>query len=227
MSWELVGKKCGACGGSLPLSTGVGSRCPHCGVLFGGEKSEYSSGGGSGGGGGDDAAGCCGCLVILGICALIGTCVSQCNEEVTPPVPAPPAVSVEPAGFEDDAPEEPAASEEWGEAEEIETPSEDSGIPSEETDAEASEMYPESQPWQLEPESGFAREAEPEPVPVPESSAFRIWTDSSGQHQTEAQFVDYTDGKARLRKRDGNLIEVPAEQLSEPDQQWLKTQRGP
>ena len=226
MSWELVGKRCGNCGGSLPLSTGVGSRCPHCGVLFGGEKSEYSSGGGGGGGGGDEAAGCCGCLVILGIIALIGTCVSQCGEEVTPPAPAPPAVSVEPPGFEDDAPEEPAPSEEWEEGEEIETSSEDSGILSEETDTEASETYSQRKPWQGGLASGFPLQ-EPDPAPVPESSAFRIWTDSSGQHQTEAQFVDCADGKVRLRTRDGNVIEVAAERLSEPDQQWLKTHGGP
>jgi hypothetical protein len=156
-------------------------------------------------------------LVILGICALIGTCVSQCSEEVTPPVPAPPAVS---------APDEPVPAEEWEEGEEIETPAEDSGTPMEETDTEPSDTYSESEPWQGGLASEFALE-EPEPVAMPESSAFRIWTDSTGQHQTEAQFVDYADGKARLRTRDGSLIEVPAERLSEPDQQWLKTQEGP
>jgi len=31
----VVGKQCGACGRSVPMSCGVGQRCPHCGAYWG------------------------------------------------------------------------------------------------------------------------------------------------------------------------------------------------
>lgn len=37
----FISKKCTNCNKPVPESTTVGSRCPHCGVLFGGERTEY------------------------------------------------------------------------------------------------------------------------------------------------------------------------------------------
>src|SRR4051812_44911743 len=36
---QVVGKACDNCGGDVPLWSRVGQRCPHCGVVWGGERS--------------------------------------------------------------------------------------------------------------------------------------------------------------------------------------------
>lgn len=66
MSYQLVGKSCTRCGGSLPLSTRVGDCCPHCGVRFGGETSTYSGSGSETG----ELRGCC--LAWLILAAIMG-----------------------------------------------------------------------------------------------------------------------------------------------------------
>lgn len=52
----------------------------------------------------------------------------------------------------------------------------------------------------------------------------RTWTDASGQHRTEATFVDMAAGQVRLRKADGTVILIPLEKLSPADQEWLRRQ---
>lgn len=37
----LIEKSCGACGKSVPLSSKVGDRCPHCGVVWGHETQTF------------------------------------------------------------------------------------------------------------------------------------------------------------------------------------------
>jgi len=56
------------------------------------------------------------------------------------------------------------------------------------------------------------------------SKAYRIWTDSTGKHSTEAAFLSLEDAKVRLRKRDGKEIVVPIVRLSEADQRIAKEQ---
>jgi hypothetical protein len=62
---------------------------------------------------------------------------------------------------------------------------------------------------------------EPEPEPEPETT-FRTWTDSTGEHKVEAEFVSATMGQVKLRKADGSEVVLPMERLSEADQEWLR-----
>jgi N-acyl-D-amino-acid deacylase len=48
------------------------------------------------------------------------------------------------------------------------------------------------------------------------------WTDATGQHTVEAEFVELQDGKVRLRKADGTLMALPLERLSQADQRWVQ-----
>lgn len=54
------------------------------------------------------------------------------------------------------------------------------------------------------------------------SDTFRLWTDATGEHTTEAAFVEHEGGEITLRKRDGRVIELPVERLSDGDQEWLR-----
>jgi dipeptidyl aminopeptidase/acylaminoacyl peptidase len=65
------------------------------------------------------------------------------------------------------------------------------------------------------------KESKAEPGNVTKSS-FRMWTDSSGQYRTEATFVEFKDGKLRLKKRDGRETVVPIERLSDVDQEYVR-----
>ena len=53
---------------------------------------------------------------------------------------------------------------------------------------------------------------------------FRTWTDSTGKYTVEAEFVDFQDGKVRLRKGNGSIVALPIERLSAADQQFVKAQ---
>ena len=50
----------------------------------------------------------------------------------------------------------------------------------------------------------------------------RIWTDRSGEFKIEAELLDTSNGKVRLKKNNGNKVTVPIEKLSEADQAYLK-----
>lgn len=64
----------------------------------------------------------------------------------------------------------------------------------------------------------------PPSVPTPSESEYRTWTDASGKFQVEAEFVSYAMGLVKLRKRDGAIITLPLEKLSEADQGWVREQ---
>ena len=49
----------------------------------------------------------------------------------------------------------------------------------------------------------------------------RKWTDSTGKFSVEAEFVEFKDGKVRLKKEDGEIVTVPLEKLSQEDQQFI------
>ncbi|MHB0956287.1 MAG: SHD1 domain-containing protein [Pirellulaceae bacterium] len=51
----------------------------------------------------------------------------------------------------------------------------------------------------------------------------RTWKDATGSFSVEAEFVDFVDGKLRLKKTDGQVITVALEQLSAADQQYVRT----
>ena len=42
----------------------------------------------------------------------------------------------------------------------------------------------------------------------------RIWTDSTGKHKIEGEFVKLADGKVDIRRDDGKLARIPLEKLS-------------
>jgi len=54
----------------------------------------------------------------------------------------------------------------------------------------------------------------------------RTWTDSTGQHQTEAELVDFRDGVVRLKRADGQVVSIDLETLSAADQAFVKQHAG-
>ena len=50
--------------------------------------------------------------------------------------------------------------------------------------------------------------------------SLRVWTDSTGNHRVEAEFVELRDGVVCLKRKDGTLIRVPKERLSAADQAY-------
>ncbi|GAA5507415.1 SHD1 domain-containing protein [Novipirellula caenicola] len=55
-------------------------------------------------------------------------------------------------------------------------------------------------------------------------TALRLWTDSTGQHKVEAEFVEVTEGKVTLRKKDGSQTVLPLERLCEEDRAFIASQ---
>ncbi len=58
-------------------------------------------------------------------------------------------------------------------------------------------------------------------VPHRREAEMRTWTDSTGKHQTEAEFVSMSMGKVKLKKVDGTIIQLDMEKLSEDDRGWI------
>ena len=52
----------------------------------------------------------------------------------------------------------------------------------------------------------------------------RTWKSSSGRFSTEAELLGFKDGKVKLKKADGKVIEVPLLSLCAADQQYVKKQ---
>lgn len=50
----------------------------------------------------------------------------------------------------------------------------------------------------------------------------RKWRDKSGRFEVEAKLLEYANGKAKLLKEDGRVVEVAVTALSDADQQYLK-----
>ena len=65
------------------------------------------------------------------------------------------------------------------------------------------------------------------PAPPPESDPLepsyeqRNWVDSTGSFSVEATLVEVVDGRVRLEKETGEIIEVPLERLSAADQEYV------
>ena len=57
------------------------------------------------------------------------------------------------------------------------------------------------------------------PANTPDQPRVRTWTDRSGEHQTEASLMDL---KVTLKKKDGTVVTVPLESLSDADRDYLK-----
>ncbi len=51
----------------------------------------------------------------------------------------------------------------------------------------------------------------------------RTWSDATGDFTVEAVFVDFVDGKVRLKRTDGRVITVELQRLSSADQKYVRT----
>jgi hypothetical protein len=61
-------------------------------------------------------------------------------------------------------------------------------------------------------------------VCVPTALA-RTWTDSTGKYTVEAEFVEFKDGKVRLKKENGHIINITLKKLSDADREFVMSQR--
>jgi hypothetical protein len=52
-------------------------------------------------------------------------------------------------------------------------------------------------------------------------AVFRVWSDRTGRFQVEAKYLGIESGKVRLERRDGRVILIPLETLSEADQRFI------
>jgi hypothetical protein len=72
----------------------------------------------------------------------------------------------------------------------------------------------------------FNPRATPEPSQGPAKlESFRTWTDTTGKFSQEAQLVEFTDGFATLKKRDGTKVKIPAKRLSDSDRKYLQNRK--
>ncbi|MBC8874430.1 MAG: FMN-binding protein [Planctomycetes bacterium] len=63
-------------------------------------------------------------------------------------------------------------------------------------------------------------------LPCVSRAEMRTWSDITGRFQTEAEFVDLTDGAVNLKKTDGEVISVPLDKLSAADQAYVRRRTG-
>jgi hypothetical protein len=57
-----------------------------------------------------------------------------------------------------------------------------------------------------------------------EAMPVRTWNDATGAFSVEAQFVGVEDGKVKLKKKDGKIVSVPLDRLSQEDRDFVATQ---
>ena len=55
-----------------------------------------------------------------------------------------------------------------------------------------------------------------------EAAKWHTWTDATGEHHIEAKFGGLVAGNVKLIKRDGSVLKLPLEKLSDEDQEWIK-----
>ncbi|PVG01079.1 hypothetical protein CPB86DRAFT_812654 [Serendipita vermifera] len=70
------------------------------------------------------------------------------------------------------------------------------------------------------PSSGVSRQG------PPPTGKTRIWHDRTGQFRVEAEFKGYENGKIRLHKLNGVIIEVPSEKMSAEDMKYVAKVTG-
>lgn len=59
---------------------------------------------------------------------------------------------------------------------------------------------------------------------VQPSGEVRTWTDQTGRHQVEARFLDFRGDHVRLERADGQAFNLPIQQLSKADQDYVREQ---
>lgn len=97
---------------------------------------------------------------------------------------------------------------------------------------EAKTLYGEEVHWSAEDSHGKQSEEKQKPTgenstaekgrkDASEAANWRTWTDATGTHHIEAKFGSMTGGNARLIKRDGSVLTLPLEKLSDEDKDWI------
>ncbi|KAJ7180015.1 hypothetical protein C8R43DRAFT_971374 [Mycena crocata] len=61
-----------------------------------------------------------------------------------------------------------------------------------------------------------------DPAARPPPDRVRVWHDRSGQFRVDAAFLGYHNGKLRLHKTNGVIVEVPAEKMSVEDMRYVE-----
>lgn len=59
-------------------------------------------------------------------------------------------------------------------------------------------------------------------TPVPPAERVRVWHDRSGQFRVEAALLSFKEGKLRLHKTNGVIVEVPSEKMSVEDMRYVE-----
>ena len=54
----------------------------------------------------------------------------------------------------------------------------------------------------------------------------RTWVDTTGQHRTEAAFVQFKNGQVTLKKADGKTIKLALASVSAADQAYGRSRGG-
>ena len=56
------------------------------------------------------------------------------------------------------------------------------------------------------------------------SGELRTWKSANGNYSAEAEFVELTtDGSVRLKRKDGNVVTVPLDRLSDADKEFVRS----
>jgi hypothetical protein len=74
----------------------------------------------------------------------------------------------------------------------------------------------------------ISRPGHSEPIkaaPVKTIAETRTWTSAGGKFSIEAEFVSYANGKVKLKKVDGTLIDLEEDKLSRDDRDWIAKRR--
>jgi len=58
-----------------------------------------------------------------------------------------------------------------------------------------------------------------------EAAEWHTWKDASGKHEIEAKFGGMISGNVKLTKKDGSIIRIPLEKLSDDDQKWIEDRK--
>ncbi len=55
----------------------------------------------------------------------------------------------------------------------------------------------------------------------PQADVVRTWTDATGKFKLQATFVDFQDGRLKIKKQDGAIVSLPLTKLSKADQRFV------
>ncbi|KAF9226523.1 hypothetical protein BS17DRAFT_775772 [Gyrodon lividus] len=87
--------------------------------------------------------------------------------------------------------------------------------------AQQNSARPHSSQSKLPRDSSSSTRTSSEQKNGPPADSTRVWHDRSGQFRVEAALLGYTDGKLRLHKTNGVVIEVPSEKMSLEDMRYV------